>query len=497
MKRSVLIVSAFMMAAFFANGQNGHLKGLQSDEKYLALTEKEGVLSRAEDSLVRVMNAHAEKMRTERPKRADGDLMMALENELYEVRNNLGLVMSDIASIEQEYILNNLNGPSKRGNPNLVYNDVFSENLSPEDLASLRKAQQKELIIVGQIRDYLNNYVELKALKAVYDTVALASSGDSLRNVFMEDHSRNTYIERAIGEQWAEVFDNKSFAYIYLLDRLNKNSELSAFENEMRMAQEKKIAKKGEFESDVLSGYVIDKKLLLGIEANLAHIMELSESADSLAKESQDIASLNLDLPRLDFEERVFIKYEDAGAVTPARYNAKNLVPEIERYSKGVVYRILLGSYQKAQLPSLFKNVAPLAYELSGGRYNYYAGDYPTYDDAENGVAKMKSLGFRAPEIVMFTPDETRNITKTATQEQKAGIRLRIEISGAEALPEGVRDLITDSADKKDIARMTDSDGKPLFTVSSFASRVEAEKLVSALNSIDDSLNVKIVEITE
>ena len=79
---------------------------------------------------------------------------LGLEKELYEIRNRIGVTANEIGTIEQEFIVSNMNGSGPSGTVlgpkaageqvrNLVYNAYFRDHLSAADYRSLLEAQQK------------------------------------------------------------------------------------------------------------------------------------------------------------------------------------------------------------------------------------------------------------------------------------------------------------------------------------------------------------------
>ena len=108
-------------------------------------------------------------------------------------------------------------------------------------------------------------------------------------------------------------------------------------------------------------------------------------------------------MPEIDPARRVFIVYSDIERTTPSVYNARNPIPENETDQYGTVYRIQLGAFQQKQPVSIFKGVFPLCYDRTEeGRYRYCAGAFRELSEAEAAWTKLKEMGFRKPEIVVW-----------------------------------------------------------------------------------------------
>lgn len=126
---------------------------------------------------------------------------MQLESRIFEIRNAKGRLIDRINTIEQEWVLANLDGAAQQpvgpvGNApaaavpdslkvrNLVDNLYFREHLSPEDYAALRNAQKLEMRAVDYINRYFANYGTLSELAESYAAVqAEAEAGGDLRTL--------------------------------------------------------------------------------------------------------------------------------------------------------------------------------------------------------------------------------------------------------------------------------------------------------------------------
>ena len=69
----------------------------------------------------------------------------------------------------------------------------------------------------------------------------------------------------------------------------------------------------------------------------------------------------------------------------------------------------------------------------------------------------------------------------------------RVEISGADDLPDAVRQVIAEQAGGRELSRV----GQQLFIIGTFDDRAVAEQLVQAIGQADPSLEIKVAEASE
>ncbi len=111
--------------------------------------------------------------------------ILQLESRIFEVRNAKGRLIDKINTIEQEWVLANLNGAAQQpAEPaaespagaipdslkvrNLVFNPYFREQLPEADYAALRRAQGLELDAVDYVNRYFANYGTICELAEAY-----------------------------------------------------------------------------------------------------------------------------------------------------------------------------------------------------------------------------------------------------------------------------------------------------------------------------------------
>lgn len=149
------------------------IAGLEGNREYMSLLEQDAQLQIREDSIVNAVERARQQLREDPANRQRySQEILQLESRIFEVRNAKGRLIDKINTIEQEWVLANLNGAAQQpAEPaaespagaipdslkvrNLVFNPYFREQLPEADYAALRRAQGLELDAV----DYVNRYL--------------------------------------------------------------------------------------------------------------------------------------------------------------------------------------------------------------------------------------------------------------------------------------------------------------------------------------------------
>ena len=524
----VLLAVSLAPSTLLGQQVKARVAGLESNQEYMDLLVQEKRLQMQEDSIVKVVADTRQSFRTNPENREQyGAEILRLEQELFDVRNKRGVLIGRINAIEQEWVISNL---GKRGRntgtdtlrrdstvvrtqdsavPNLVFNAYFGNHLSPGDYAALIGAQAKEQSVLNYLQIFRNNYYTIRQLSQDYAAVVRAEPADSIFRKYETLVNLNAKIADSVSSIWSYIFDNKTYAYSYLLDRMNRNDLLALYEDKLQALRQKEAENRNVFMADAVGFYPWKKKFVLEYEKQLAELLKLGPACDSLSGAMAVLDSLDFDFPAIVIRERLFLDYANIEVATPAKYNTRNPIPPCTVYPRGTIYRLLLGSFLKPQVPSIFRGVYPLGV-LKGddGRYRYFAGGYPTLAEAEEAQAQLKRIGFRRPEIVVWEDSLYRNISEEMAaaaekgESAASGTVYRIEIrTGGDALGDNVRAVIAALAEGKELVRvaMPASEGdsaRYMFIVGSFSTKEAAEKIASAIRQQDATLAVKIVGIT-
>ena len=85
-------------------------------------------------------------------------------------------------------------------------------------------------------------------------------------------------------------------------------------------------------------------------------------------------------------------------------YSAANPIPVDVSLPEGVFYRIQLGAYGQAVDPGTFRGISPVTAETIADRglIKYYAGKFSRYENASDGLARIRSSGYEDAFIVAW-----------------------------------------------------------------------------------------------
>ncbi len=487
---------------------NARVAGLEKNSEYMALLQKEHQLQQAADSLTKVIEATRIKFRNDSTNRVQyRDDILRLESEIFEVRNEIGITANRIGIIEQEYIINNLGAHSNVEEApadtiakpayviaDLTANEYFKAHLTPADYTTLVTAQAREPLVVNYLKTYAKNYSVIADITEQYRLTTDEIIADSLFRRYHTLDGLNERIADTVSSIWGYIYDNKTYIYSYLLDEMNRTDLLSQFEEKTIKARDRAVTLQDQGVAEPLAAYTANKPLILDYEKTMAELLQLDKAQDSLRRAASESVAMDYLLPVITLEQRYFYDYSDVDWYSPAKYNTKNPIPPTRIFPKGAMYRILLGTYQKAQLPTIFRGVYPMSYtESEEAGYRYFAGGYATQAEAEEAAARLKGFGFRNPQVVVWQDGEYTNLSERQAEElsQPQETLYRIEISGIEEdLSEGVKEVLQAQAADKEISRL-----EGLFIISSFDSESEANQLVEAIRAVDPDIEIKIAEI--
>jgi hypothetical protein len=511
--RTYILATLFVCCAISVDGQGRvRIAGLENNAEYRALVAREENLARTADSVTRSMDEVRRAFRTDTANRGSlGETILQMEEEMFDIRGRQARVTGQINAIEQEWILKSLGegnavvevaidstatSDNAQTVANLVYNDYFERNLSQADFHDLVSAQEKEALIPPLAAEYRENNDRLRLLTAAYDLATVASIADSIKICFDSLVRTNADIDRHIELDWNSVFDNKSYIYNLLMDKNNRTDLLERYTGDLERVRGEEAEWRGRYASDALASYTLQKRLITDYEIMLANEIGATRAADSLKKVQAALPLIgNLALESVTLKERLFLDYADIEAHSPALYNSENPIPEVQVYPRGVIYRVLLGSFLSEQKPSIFRNVAPLAVEKSSdGRYLYFAGGFPSDSTVMAAVKKMRGLGFKKPEPVVWMDGIYVNLaTEDRTTGEETDQRfLRVELSGVDELSNEVKEMISTVTGGGDILRAGD-----VFVVGPLDDALNALRLRTSLDGREDGLEVKVTEISE
>ena len=498
---------------------SARVAGLEGNSKYMALLLQEKQLHQREDSVMNVISQTRKLFAAATAEREKyGQEILRLEGELFDIRNRIGEVGNSINVIEQEYVLEHMDAPAlpvtapqspavtvaedslKKQVPNLVFNDYFKAHLSPNDYSSLCRSQEKEVVPPVLINTFLDNYRQMEELAATYST-APRQEAEEAYSKLQTIKGINDVLADSLAHVWNYIYDNKVYAYNYLLDKMNKSELLDDFEKQFRETNQRIASARDQVASAVVYGYPLRKKLVLSYEMALAGILGYTQARDSLAKVLKEVDVLDYNLPPVDPTPRNFIEYGNIEVTSPAKYNSSHPIPQNEVFKYGTVYKVQVGNFIRTQPVSIFRNVSPLCYEKQeDGRYSYYAGAFRELPEAQAAVEQLTKLGFRKPQIVVWRDgifeslgEEAASASAASSDQQE--VFYRVEIGGeGEEMSAGVKEILSSVAQDKEVSRASAPDGGYIYTVGSFGDRESAERLAELLGAVD-GVTAKVLEL--
>ena len=480
------------------------IAGLESNEEYMSLLRRDAQLQVREDSIMHVVNDMRRRLQDDPGNRQRySQEILRLEGWIFDLRNAKGRLIDRINAIEQEWVLANLNtaAAERTADPetavpdslkvrNLVYNSYFRDCLAHEDYAALRRAQRMEEHATDLVNRYMVNYGTVKELADAYAAVPTESEALEIYDRFSALQRLNGGLADSLSSLWNYIYDNKSYAYAYVLDRLGEEEILSREEELAARASRQFSSLEGETASDAVADYFLRKRVIVDYERQVARVLELTAAADSLQGVAEQLETVDFRLPKVRIAERSFLDYDSVAFSSHPKYTYQNPIPECKVYANGTIYRILLGTFNTKRAAATFRGAYPLFYLINdAGKWCYYTGGFATFDEAEAARKLLKEHGFIRPEIVVWTDGVYRNLA----QDPDAGKTFfRIEITGTDALSDEVKRVIAETSGGAELSRAGQN-----FVVGTFSDRAVVDRVADAVRTTDPALEIKVVEIAE
>ncbi|WP_295937402.1 SPOR domain-containing protein [uncultured Alistipes sp.] len=482
------------------------IAGLEGNEEYMSLLREDAQLQIREDSIVNAVERARLQLREDPANRQQySQQILQLENSIFEIRNAKGRLVDRINTIEQDWVLANLNGvetqpveevpvagiPDSLKVRNLVYNPYFAEHLPESDYAVLLKAQRMELEAVDYVNTYFANYGAIAELAGAYAEAQTEVEAAEIFERYNALQGFNRVVADSLSGAWNYIFDNKSYAYDYLLDMRGQDTLLLQEEERQAKAAQQTSALRGETASDAVVDYFLRKRALVEYETAVADALGLDTARDSLRAVGGQLGAIDYLLPRLDVAERYFLDFDSITYHTTPKYTVQHPIPECRIYARGTIYRILLGTFATKRAVSTFRGAYPLSYLVGeDNKWSYFAGGFATREEAEAAQKQAKARGFFRPEVVVWIDGQYRNLTRDPQVQQ---IAYRVEILTSEALSDAVKSTITETAEGRELSRV----GQQMFVVGMFDDKAVADRVAEAIRQTDPVLEIKVAEFAE
>ena len=370
----------------------------------------------------------------------------------------------------------------------LVKNDYFAERLAAVDYKTLCDAQKSEVAVKSMVAKYHTEYAELLALQRLYMEVPTRTEADSVAQLFAAKRGVMVGLDEEITSLWSSLYFNKIYAYDLLMER-SGNSAMLDLSAAITARAEREVNENSDlYESEALVNYYVRKRALTEYEMKIASTLTLTTSRDSLKVVATELGNRDYKVSKLSLQRRSFIKYENIEVKVPTIYNSKNPVPQTKIYDYGTVYRIRVGLFSKRPNISALRGVMPLSYTdaYNKGLYAYFVGGFRTEQEAKEGVAYLKKLGFRDPIIAVWVDGE---YYPTLEDMRRSESQYNVEISGVPTLTDDVKAKILSHKADCTISRIGST-----FVVGSFEGKSAAEAVAADLRAMSSEI---VVEITK
>lgn len=502
-----ILLSLVCVASYTMENQTRRgIPALKENEEYATLLEQETQMqSRVVSLQLEIDRLRAVLRENPGSQQQYADQILSLESELLSLQGERTRVGNRITAIEQAWLAEHpdyveaatesevgdvVKTPARQQKANLVYNGCFEEYLEPADYRALLKAQESESVAAELASRIAVNYEIQAELKHRYDTVRTEQMAVELLSSYRAAESSMQELQDSLSRLWSEAYDNKTYAYNYVLDRLSREDLMIRQEKAMDEVRRRVVAAQRDDLLESLSDYYIRKRQLTSFEQEMARLLGLTQASDSLQRVALMLEQVDYNLPRLVLTERYFLDYEPLEFTTTRRYSSRNPIPDCTVYEHGVIYRLLLGEYKYKQDPSIFRNAVPLyVLKTPEGRYRYFAGGFATKSEAVEAQELARKRGFRNPIIVVWYDGEYVNLAETP---EVGATAYKIQISGEQTLPAAVRETVERMAPGLELSRAGQD-----FIVGRFDNKTLAEQVAEAIRSVDGKLTVKVTEIVD
>lgn len=501
---TTLLMSGWAVAGAEAQQVTPRIAGLEANEEYMTLLQTEAQLQQQEDSISNVVSDLRRLFREEPQSRgAYGAQIMDAEERIFGIRSERGRLIDRITSIEQEWVVAHLDAPmdatsgfdlpagSEPGKQKrmLVDNDYFARELPTADYAALQKAQRREMEVVDYVNRFYVNYQELSRLAEQYTAVADETEAAELYDRYQTVARMNDALADSLSTAWSYIYDNKTYAYAYLLDKLGQYDILAHEQDLYSKAARTLSEMQGETASDALVDYFLRKQVVVDYETKLAGLLNLDAAQDSLRGVTAQLRVVDYQLPRIELKKRYFLDYAPVVYSSKPVYSYQNPIPECRIHPEGTIYRLLLGTFNTKRAASVFRGASPLSYQIDErGKWRYFAGGFATQAEAEEAQKSARAHGFVRPEVVVWRDGIYRNLTQDPEQTRTT---YRIELSGA--LTDAVQEVISSKAPNRELSRI----GADRYVIGLYDEKQSADEVAAALRTADPGLEVRVVEFVE
>lgn len=492
-----IVVSLVSLLALQANPRN-----ILDDASYKQLVEQvEQAKTQCDSVDLSIVTLRERYMQDSNNRNAIAKQLSALEQQAVSLKLAYNKALAAATSYEQSWIRNNMGSQSGVGQEaptkqqtqqyaTIHNNHIIKQLLSSTDVATLHKAEADELATVEHIVEYMQHYDKMVMLQLEYERTERESKADSIIVDLERERKLAKSVETKIDEMWQSVLDNKNYIYNLAMEKEGHINVITQAESKLSAAMQQCNEEVGSYESDVLASYYRRKLYMLEYEESVANALHLTAAKDSLQNARAQCVGDNFLLPIVQIKRRAFIEFEPLKVIKPTIYNYKNPIPETKIYDFGTIFRIRIGIFTNRPNLSALRGITPLSYTSAyhNGKYAYYVGGFRSLDEAKEGVAYLRKIGFRDPIPVVWVDGKYYSDIGEWQKQNASGFN--IEISGLQALPPTIKTHISLRDESLQISRIGQ-----MFVIGTFADREAAEKMVGELVALQANLKCEINEL--
>ena len=213
MKRySIILIAIFALVVGYVSAQppvKARIVGLEDNAEYMALLTDGVRLQQMEDSVMRVIEQNRKLFAEDPANRAKySDAILSLEEQLFSLRNSKGDIFSRINTIEQDWLITNMNAAqSPMSEPladqqatdtlvvelaevqssRLVDDIHFVTALDSVDYVALQRAQNDENKVVEYVNMLSENHSAMESIREQYEQTQDASEAARLYSNYQVD----------------------------------------------------------------------------------------------------------------------------------------------------------------------------------------------------------------------------------------------------------------------------------------------------------------------
>lgn len=371
---------------------------------------------------------------------------------------------------------------------NLVDNDYFAERLSEADYNTLQDAQRREKVVTECVAEYMRRYAELLTLQRQYMEVPTREEADSVARLFGKKQQQMAACEEKIHSEWSSLYYNKMYIYDLLMER-DKSVAMLDLSASGAAAAEREINEKSDlYASNELVAYYIRKRALVNYEMNIASLLSLTSSRDSLKSVAAELQNRDFRLSRLKLERRSFINYEPIEVKGTNFYHTKNPIPHTKVYDYGTIYRVRIGLFRNRPNLVALRGVTPLSYTdaYNNGLYAYFVGGFRTEQEAKEGADMLRKMGFKAPVVAVWVDGE---YYPTVEDMRRSESQYNVEISGVPTLTDEIKARVLAHKSDCTISRIGST-----FVIGTFEGKSAAEAVATDLKTAKPDIVVKVAK---